>query len=85
MFLQRPFGVNLLQNINKFQQAEKKINNERRKEKIDVCLNEEHVKYTTWILSARHPYFVLGSREGSDESSHMPTRLRFLGSKMREV
>ena len=28
-----PFGVNLLQNINKFQQAEKKINNERRKEK----------------------------------------------------
>ena len=32
-FQQRPFGVNLLQNINKFQQAEKKINNERRKEK----------------------------------------------------
>ena len=30
---QRPFGVNLLQNINKSQQAEKKINNDRRKEK----------------------------------------------------
>ena len=30
---QRPFGVNLLQNINKFQQAEKKINNERSQEK----------------------------------------------------
>ena len=54
-----PFGVNLLQNINKFQQAEKKIKNERRKEKkMDGCLIEEHVKYTTWILSARHPYFV---------------------------
>ena len=48
----------LLQNINKFQRAEKKINYERRKEKMDGCLNEEHVKYTTWILSARHPYFV---------------------------
>ena len=51
------FSKGLLQNINKFQQAEKKINNERRKEKMDGCLNEEHVKYTTWILSARHPYF----------------------------
>ena len=84
-FSQRPFGVNLLQNINTFQQAEKKVNNERRKEKIDGCLNEEHVKYTTWILSSSHPYFVYGSREGSDESSQMPTRLRFPGSKMREV
>ena len=55
------------------------------KKKMDGCLNEEHVKYTKWILSARHPYFVWGSREGSDESSHMPTRLRFPGSKMREV
>ena len=52
------FSKGLLQNINKFQQTEKKINNERRKEKIDGCLNEEHVEYTTWILSARHPYFV---------------------------
>ena len=57
-FQQRPFGVNLLQSINKFQQAEKKINNERRKEKIYGCLIEEHVEYTTCILSARHQYFV---------------------------
>ena len=40
-------GVNLLQNINKSQQVEKKINNDRRKEKMDGCLNEEHVKYIT--------------------------------------
>ena len=53
-------GVNLLQSINKFQQAEKKINNERRKEKkIDGCLNEEHVEYVTWILSSRHPYICI--------------------------
>ena len=59
-FYQRPFGVNLLQNINKSQQAEKKINNDimiEEKKKMDGCLNEEHVKYITWILSARHPYF----------------------------
>ena len=28
------------------------------KKKMEGCLNEEHVKYITWILSARHPYFV---------------------------
>ena len=44
--------------MNKFQPAEKKINNGRRKKKNDGCLNEEHVEYTTWILPARHPYFV---------------------------
>ena len=30
----------------------------KEEKKMDGCLNEEHVKYTTWILSARHPYFV---------------------------
>ena len=53
------------------------------KKTIDGCLKEEHVEYATWILSSRHPYFVEGSREGSDESSHMPTRLRFPCSEMR--
>ena len=45
-------GVNLLQSINKFQQAEKKINNEGGKKKMDGCLNEDHVEYATWILSS---------------------------------
>ena len=53
-FQQRPFGVNLLQNINKFQQAEKKIDNERRKEKkMDGCLNEEH--NNLWSLQPLTP------------------------------
>ena len=32
-------GVNLLQSINKFQKAEKKINNERRKEKKSMAVS----------------------------------------------
>ena len=34
------FSKDLLQNINKFQQAEKKINNERRKEKKNGWLSQ---------------------------------------------
>ena len=61
-----------------------KINNERRKEKKSLAVSMKSILNMP-LGSSKHPYFVEGSREGSDESSHMPTRLRFPCSKMRKV